>query len=226
MRRCKRGAYLWKKSRLYAAIVLTSAGCKKATDTSDILIYHVGGKPYRNQAVIPFTSVSVQSGWWQQSPTSCFGDTIWSDENGRATLRWPRDYWDGVMIPLNLPNSPPNNYCIKFSSNHKAGSEHTYFIPGGACIQFVGDRIGNSAQSGFWLFRDWESATIRPDRWITPGSPHAPSVLLHHWVHPEESLPVLREHYALTPNGQIHTLPPVLIREEMIGDTTSHSVIH
>ena len=115
-------------------------------------------------------------------------------------------------------------YALRFKAPLGPPNPITYSIPGAAFIRFVGNRQGNAARNGLWLFHAWETLTLQSDRWFTPGQPPAPSLLLHHWIHPNESLPTTRWHVALSPNGEVNALPVLIIREEMIDDTTCHSI--
>ncbi|MAI22880.1 MAG: hypothetical protein CL828_02390 [Crocinitomicaceae bacterium] len=211
---------------VFTGVLVMCIGCKKATEPYEIQILHVGGTPYANQPLIPFSSDSVSSGWWTHDEASTLGDTVWSDDDGRAIIHWTQPHWDGIICPLRVSNESPRDYTIRFTPGSSDSNVQTCSVPGVAFIRFIGNRHGNGAQSGFWLFHEWETPSIQPERWLTPGQPPTPSLLLHHWIHPEESLPVVRRHFTLLPNGDVRTLPALLISEDMIGDTTHHSVLH
>ena len=214
------------KWSVFAGVWMVWLGCNKATESREIKIVHVGGMPYANQPLVPFASDSIVSGWWTHDAASALGDTVWSDGDGSVTIDCPKDQWDGMICPLPAFKGIPRAYTIRFAHSPSGATSDTYTIPGAAFIQFVGNREGNTARSGCWLFHDWETPTVQPDRWITPGVPPSPSLIMHHWIHPEESLPTARRHLALLPNGAVHALPALLIRADMIGDTTRHPVRH
>jgi len=209
---------------IFAGVWIACMGCNKATESIEIKILHVGGKPYANQPLIPFTSDSIGAGWWSQDGISTLGDTIWTDTDGTATLPCPHDRWDGLICALRALQEPPRGYALRFRTTPGSPNPTTYSIPGVAFIRFVGNRHGNTADNGFWLFHEWETPSLQPERWLTPGHPPAPSLLFHHWIHPNESLPTTRRHVALSPNGEVDTLPVLFIREAMIGDTTCHAI--
>lgn len=214
------------KWSVFAGVWMTWMGCDKVPQSFDIRIVHVGGMPYANRPVIPFASDSSPSGWWTYDEATSLGDTIWSDNHGRVTLKFPQDAWDGMLCPIGTSTESIRTFAIRFTSNQVDSIASTYYVPNAAFIRFIGNRHGAQAQSGFWLFHDWETPSIEPTRWITPGRPPSPSLLVSHWIHPEETLPAVRRHIALLPNGDIHVLPDLLIREDMIGDTTRKPLYH
>ena len=210
---------------VFAGVWIACVGCNKATESFEIKIQHVGGKPYANQPVVPFASDSIGAGWWSHDAIATLGDTIWTDAHGTAILPCPRDRWDGLICSLRAFQETPRRYALRFTTPPEPSNITAYSIPGVAFIRFVGNRQGNAALNGFWLFHAWETPSLEPERWITPGEPPAPSLLFHHWIHPDESLPTTRRHVALSPNGEVDTLPALFILEDMMDDTT-HCAIH
>ena len=209
---------------VFAWVGMVCMGCNKATESFEIQILHVGGRPHANQPVVPFASDSIAAGWWSHDAISAFGDTVWTDAHGKVTLPFPRDRWDGLICFLRTLHELPRPYTLTFATAQAPSATSIYCIPGAAYIRFVGNRQGNTARNGYWLFHAWETPSFQPERWLTPGQAPAPSLLLHHWIHPTESIPTTRRHLVLSPNGEVDTLPVLFIREEMIGDTTCHSI--
>lgn len=209
---------------VFTWVWMACVGCNKATESFEIQILHVGGKPHANQPVIPFASDSIAAGWWSHDAISTLGDTVWTDINGKVTLPCPRDRWDGLICSLQTLRELPRTYAVTFSTLQAPSAPSIFRIPGAVYIRFVGNRLGNATRNGFWLFHTWETPSLQSERWLTPGRSPAPSLLLDHWIHPNESLPTTRRHVALSPNGEVDTLPVLFIREEMIGDTTCHSI--
>lgn len=209
---------------VFTGVWIACVGCNKATESFEIKILHVGGKPYANQPVVPFASDSIGAGWWSHDAFSTLGDTIWTDAHGTAILPCPRDRWDGLICSLQALQETPRRYALRFTIPPGLPNSTTHSIPGTAFIRFVGNRQGNAALNGFWLFHAWETPRLEPERWLTLGRSPAPSLLFHHWIHPHESLPTTRRHIALSPNGEVDTLPALFIRGEMMDDTTLFAI--
>ena len=210
---------------VFAWVGVACMGCNKAKESFEIQILHVGGKPHASQPVVPFASDSIDDGWWSHDAISTLGDTVWTDAHGKVTLSFPRDQWDGLICSLRTSSDQTRAYALTFPALPDPSATSIYCIPGAAHIQFVGNRHGYATSIGFWLFHAWETPSPQPERWITPGQPPAPSLIIHHWIHPNESLPTIRRHVALSPNGEVDTLPILIIHEEMIGNTTRHPVL-
>ena len=49
-------------------------------------ISHLGGEPFAYRWVLPVQSENNTTGWWSQPSWTSTGDTVWTDEFGRATL--------------------------------------------------------------------------------------------------------------------------------------------
>ena len=212
------------KRCFFAWVWVACMGCNKATDSFEIQILHVGGKPHAGQPVVPFAADSIAAGWWSYDVFSTLGDTVWTDAYGKVTLSCPRDQWDGLICSLRTLHELPRAYALTFADLPAPSATSIHCIPGAAHVRFVGNRQGNATRNGFWLFHAWETPSPQPERWLTPGQSPAPSLLLHHWIHPNESLPTIRKHVALSPNGEVDTLPVLFIHEDMLGDTTCHAI--
>lgn len=215
-----------RKWSVLAGLGMIWGGCNKAVEPYEFQVLHVGGMPYANQPLIPFSSDSVSSGWWHHDGATTLGDTVWSDADGRVTIDRPEGHWDGVICLLLASQETPRAYTVRFPADLTSASARTFAVPGVAFIRFVGNRNGIVRQQGFWLFHSWETPSNRPERWITPGRPPSPSLLLPHWIHPDEPMPIFRRYYALRTNGNIDELPALYIHKDMIGDTTRHPVFH
>lgn len=202
-------------------------GCKKPLGQPfSIQILDVRDSPVCGIAVIPVYSTVESQGWWQQGQIEMYGDTLWSNSTGHIHLsaQATENTWNALLIELKAGNYLNRTYYAPLSVQSSVPEQRSVRVPGYLTIQFVGNRVGNTASAGCWIKNDTDG--LQPDStcWFTPGVAPRPSLFKTVWIHPNEPFPVRRTFRMLTPSGTQQAIPQVLIQAENLGDTLIHSI--
>lgn len=201
-------------------------GCKKPQEQSvSVQILDVRNSPVRDVAVIPIYSAIGSQGWWQQGQFERSGDTLWSNSTGHIHLSdRPAEHWNALLIELKTNSGLRRTYYTPLPVERPVPVLRCIRVPGSLTLQFVGNRIGNTASVGCWIQDETDGHQPDSSCWFTPGIAPRPSLFRTVWIHPSEPFPVRRAFQILTPSGSQQALPPILIQADNVGDTLIHSI--
>lgn len=228
----KKGAHIWgmkgrKRSFVFivghGAIFIGIIGLNGCIQTEvqpqnlHLRISHLGGEPFAYRWVLPVQSENNTTGWWSQPSWTSTGDTVWTDEFGRATLLSFTSNTRGLVCqPFDGKDAP---YYINFGFYPTTScADHDLILPQKVWIQFIGNRNGDCLGQSVVIRPELTASNV--DTWhsFTPGCPPLPTVCLQDWVHPFEDPPERRFHL-YTAEGLLLKTVLSPIPESFLGDT-------